>query len=287
MQVRRLQILSSRLVTSMFAGEYRSVFRGRGIEFEEVREYQPGDDIRGIDWNVTARSGHPYVKQYIEEREMTVMLLLDRSASLDCATPRITKSHLAAEVCSLLAFAAARSHDRVGLLSFTDRIERYLPPAKGTRHAQRLIAEALQPPTSSSRGTDLAGALDYLGRVQRRGCMLFIVSDFLSGDFRLALAAAARRHDVVAVSVTDPLDASLPDVGLLQVVEAETGVRRLVDTGNATVRQAWKQQAAMRQAELRGEFSTAGIAHLTVSTDRSPIHALDRFFRDRQRRLSR
>lgn len=284
-QVRRLQILSSRLVSSIFAGEYRSIFRGRGIEFEEVREYQPGDDVRSIDWNVTARCGRVFMKQYVEEREMTVMLLLDRSASLDCVSPRATKNRVAAEICALLAFAAARSHDRVGLLSFTDRVERYLPPAKGARHARRVIAEALQAP--AGRSTDLAGALDYLGRVQRRGCILFIISDFLSADFRLSLAGAARRYDVVAVSVTDPLDEELPDVGLLQMADAETGGRRLVDTSNSSVRQAWQQQAVMRQAELSRALSAAGIEHLRVATDSSPIQALVRFFHSRQRRLRR
>lgn len=281
-QVRRLQILSSRLVTGLFAGEYRSVFRGMGIEFEEVRAYQPGDDVRRIDWNVTARTGHPFVKQYVEARELSVMLLLDRSASLDNTTPRATKGHVAAEVCALLAFAAEHSHDRVGLLTFTDRVEHYVAPAKGIRHTRRLLAEALQPPTG--RGTRLASALDYLQRVQRRRSILFIISDFQSDDFLLPLAAAARQHDVVAVSVSDPLDDEMPNAGLLWLDDAETGTRRLVDTGAPAVRRAWQAQAATRQDELRRTLSVAGVEHLTIASDRPPVRALEQFFRGRQRR---
>ncbi len=286
LDIRRLQILSSRLVTSIFAGEYRSVFRGRGIEFEEVREYQPGDDTRSIDWNVTARTGHPFVKQYVEEREMTVMLVVDQSASLHCVTPRQTKSRVAAEICALLAFAAVRSHDRVGLLCFTDRIERYIPPAKGGRHAQRLIADVLRP-SPAGHGTDLAGALNYLERVLRRGSILFVISDFLAVDFRLPLAAAARRHDVVAVSVTDARDRAMPDGGLLRLADAETGVRRLVDTSDAKVRKAYEEHAIRRQAGLSETLTAAGVEHLAIATDTPPVRALTRFFQSRHGRRRR
>lgn len=285
-ELRRLEILSSRLVTSIFAGEYRSVFRGRGIEFEEVREYQPGDDIRGIDWNVTARAGRPFVKQYVEEREMTVMLLLDQSASMKRDTPRQTKDRVAAELCALLAFAAARSNDRIGLLSFTDRIEHYLAPAKGARHARRLIAEVLRA-SPAGRGTDLAGALDYLERVLRQRSILFLVSDFVSADFRVPLAAAARRHDVVAISVSDTLDEELPAAGLLRLADAETGAPRLVDSGDARVRQAYRAHAASRRDALSRVLASAGVEHLVVPGDGSPVQALTRFFHGRQRRLSR
>lgn len=283
--VRRLQILSSRLVTSIFAGDYQSVFRGRGIEFEEVREYQPGDDIRSIDWNVTARSGHPFVKQFIEEREMTVMILLDQSPSLDCVAPRRRKSWAAAEICALLSFAAARSNDRVGLMTFTDRIERYIPPAKGSRHVQRLIAELQQSP--EGQGTDLAGALKFMERVQRRGAILFLISDFLSGDFRLPLTAATRRHDVVAVSVTDKSDDQLPAVGLVWVTDPETGARRLIDAGAVKVREAYWNHAEIRRANLSHVFAEAGVDHLVVDADASPVQVLTRYFRSRRQRLSR
>jgi uncharacterized protein (DUF58 family) len=278
----RLRVISSRLVTGRFAGEYRSAFRGRGIEFEEVREYQPGDDVRGIDWNVTARSGRPFVKQYAEEREMTVMLLLDRSASLAWPSPSGAKGRTAAEICALLAYAAMRSNDRVGLLGFSDRIEHYLPPAKGTRHVQRLVSELGRPPRG--RGSDLAGALDYLARVQRRLSILVIVSDFLASDFRLPLIAAARRHDVVAIAPVDPLDEQLPNAGLLDLADPETGARRLTDSGNARVRAAWAAHATRRREELKALFAGVGVEHLRVATDTPPVDALTRFFLDRQRR---
>ena len=280
--IRRLQIHSSRLVTGIFAGEYQSVFRGRGIEFEEVREYQPGDDIRSIDWNVTARAGRPYVKQFVEEREMTVMLLLDRSASLECPGPRGTKSGVAAEVCALLAFAAARSNDRVGLLTCAQAVEQFIPPAKGGRQAQRIVAALLTRPPAG-RGTDLPGALDYLNRVSRRGATLCIVSDFQSFDFRSQLAAVARRHDVVAVLVSDLSDRELPEAGLLQVVDPESGSRRLIDTGSPRVREQYRREAAVRREELLGGFAAAGVKCLEVNTGEPPVHTLARFFQSRQR----
>ncbi len=283
--VRRLEVRASHLVTSLFAGAYRSVFRGRGIEFEEVREYQPGDDIRSIDWNVTARSGRPFVKRFIEEREMTVMILLDQSASLDCSTPRRAKSSQAAEICALLSFAAVRSNDRVGLISFTDRIESYIPPGKGSRHAQRLIAALVQAP--GGNGTDLAAALSYLERVQRRRAVLFLVSDFIAADFRLPLAAVSRRFEVIAISVSDSMDDELAAVGLIHVVDPETGARHLVDAGAAQVRESYRKHAAIRRGKLSQDFADAGVEHLSVDSGVAPVEALGRFFHSRRRRLSR
>jgi uncharacterized protein (DUF58 family) len=283
--VRRLEMLSSHLVTSIFAGAYRSVFRGRGIEFEEVREYQPGDDIRSIDWNVTARCGRPFVKRFVEEREMTVMILLDQSASLDCRAPRRAKSSLAAEICALLAFVAVRSNDRVGLITFTDRIESYIPPAKGSRHAQRLVAALLQAP--GGQGTDLAAALRYLERVQRRGSLLFVVSDFLAADFRLPLAAVARHYEVIAVSLTDASDDQLPAVGLLRVTDPESGNRHLVDTAAAEVRERYRLLAATRRSQLKQVLADTGVEHLIVDSAVPPLQALGRFFHSRRQRLSR
>ena len=283
--VRRLEVRASHLVTSIFAGAYQSVFRGRGIEFEEVREYQPGDDIRTIDWNVTARSGRPFVKRFIEEREMTVMILLDQSASLDCSTLRRAKSSQAAEICALLSFAAVRSNDRVGLISFTDRIESYIPPAKGARHAQRLIAALVQSP--EGHGTDLAAALSYLERVQRRRAVLFLVSDFLAADFRLPLAAVCRRFEVIAVTPTDTIDEDLPAIGLVRVVDPETGTRHLVDAGAPEVREGYRKHAAMRRGVLAQVFADAGVEHLAVDSGVPPVEALGRFFDSRRRRLSR
>lgn len=281
---RQLQILSTRLVTSIFAGAYKSVFRGRGIEFEELRDYQPGDDIRCIDWNVTARTGKPCIKRFVDEREMTVMLMLDRSASLGCPSPSGSKSAVAAEVCALLAVTAARSNDRIGLLSFGAGIESYIPPGKGLRHARRLIAEVAAP-ASAAGATDLAGALEYMQRVLRRPAILFIVSDFISADFRRALASAARRHDVVAVAVSDPHDFDLPDAGLLLVTDAESGRRRVVDSGSKKVRSAYSRQGAERLAALKQTVASAGADYLQVSTSTPPVQALHGFFRIRQRRM--
>lgn len=285
--MRRLQILSPRLVNSRFAGEYRSVFRGRGIEFEEVREYQPGDDIRNIDWNVTARTGRPFIKQFIEEREMTVILVLDRSASLQSASSQGSKARLGAEVCALLAFAAARSHDRVGLLKFSDHIEQYIPPAKGVRHVRRLVAEIRKPPETSNATTDLAGALRFLERVQRHGCILFLVSDFITTGYQSALTIASRRNDVVAVALSDPIDFELPDVGLVRMRDAESGYRRLVDSSNATVRQGYREHAAALRTALRSGLAGAGADLVEIGTADSPARALMHFFLERQLRLNR
>jgi len=281
--IRRLQVHSSRLVTSIFAGEFRSTFRGRGIEFETVREYQPGDDVRCIDWNVTARSGRPFVKQFVEEREMTVMLLLDRSASLECPSPHGPKSRVAAEISALLAFSAVRSNDRIGLLTFSNHVDSFVPPGKGKRHAQRLIAEIVERPGSG--GTGLAGALDYLQRVVRRPAIVFIISDFVCSDIQSPLASVARRHDVVAVAISDPHDLQIPEAGLLQVTDPETGRRRLIDTASAPVVQAFAGQAARRRNLLHQAVNAAGAELLTVSTTSPPVHAMIGFFQRRQRRL--
>lgn len=284
--IRRLELLSSKFVTSIFAGEYRSVFRGRGIEFDAVREYQPGDDVRSIDWNVTARAGRPFVKQFIEEREMTVLLMLDLSSSLQCPTAHGRRSRTAGEVVALLAFAAARSNDRIGLLTFTDRVESYIAPGKGPRHVQRLIAQGLQQPPTGS-GTDLSCALDFINLTQRRSAILFVISDFLTGEFARPLALAARRHDIVAIKVTDSTDADLPTAGLLKIADPETGAARLVDTSSPKVRRAYAGYAARRESTLKQVFDTVGIEYLSVDTDGTPMHCLARFFRRRQRRPGR
>ncbi|WP_026840915.1 DUF58 domain-containing protein [Citrifermentans bremense] len=281
-QLRRLRVLSSRLVTGLFAGEYRSVFKGRGMEFESVREYQPGDDVRNIDWNVTARAGRPFLKQFVEERELNLMLLVDRSASLACPTPRGAKSRLAAEAAALLALAAAKSNDRVGLITCSDRVESFIPPAKGARQAQRIVA-SLSCGASSGGGTDLAAALDYLARVDRRAGTLCIVSDFLSPDFSRELAAVARRHEVVALVVTDPSDFELPDSGLLDLCDEENGKRSLIDSASPRVRRFFREAALERRARLLEAFASLGVKHLELSTTEPPLHALVRFFQGNRR----
>jgi uncharacterized protein (DUF58 family) len=280
---RRLQILSTRLVTSLFAGAYKSVFRGRGIEFEELCEYQPGDDIRSIDWNVTARSGSPFIKRFAEEREMTVMLMLDRSASLVCPSPNRPKHEAAAEVCALLATAAERNNDRIGLLTFGGGIECFIPPGKGSRHVRRLIAEIAVSPAAPS-GTDLSGALNYLTRVTRRPLILFVVSDFICADFSNALALVARRHDTVAIALSDPHDLNLPDVGLLQVSDAESGQGRVIDTSSGAVRSAYTRLAALRQSAIRQTIVAAGAAMVPLCTTAHPAQVLSGFFQARQQR---
>jgi uncharacterized protein (DUF58 family) len=281
-QSRRLRLQSSRLVSGFFAGEYRSVFRGRGIEFETVREYQPGDDVRCIDWNVTARCGRPFLKQFVEERELNLMLLVDRSASLASPTPRGARSRLAAEAAALLTFAAARSNDRVGLISCSDRMESFIPPAKGARQAQRIVA-SLGFDAPSGRGTDLSGALDFFSRVSRRSGTLCIVSDFICPDFSRELAAVARRHEVMALVVTDPNDIELPQAGLLDLADEESGRRTLVDCSNKEVRLAYREGALARRARLLQGFASAGVKHLELSTARPPLHDLVRFFQGHRR----
>lgn len=275
---RRLRIYTTRWVDSIFTGEYRSAFRGRGIEFDEVRAYQPGDDIRSIDWNVTARSGRPFIKRYVEERQMTVLILLDRSSSLEGAGPRKSKAQLAQEICALLILAATRSNDCVGLMTFADRVESCIPPGKGMRHAVRLLAELSRPPTSAERGTDLAGALRYFDRVQRRPCIAVLVSDFIADEFQRPLAAVGGRHDVVAISLTDTFDRELPDAGLLRVRDMESGNPRLIDTHCPATRSAYRYRAQQKQIEIEQCFRAAGVGHLAVATDALPAQALTQFF---------
>src|SRR5947209_11531856 len=245
-QVRRLQIRARRAVENLLGGEYHSVFKGTGIAFEEVREYQPGDDIRSIDWNVTARMGHPFVKRFIEERELTVMLLVDTSASQQFGTLFQQKREVAAELAAVLAFSAVSNNDRVGLVQFTDRVERFVPPHKGTRHVLRLIRDVLffQP---ERRGTSLREGLDFLNRVVRRRVIVFLMSDFLDTGFERAYKRAGRRHDLVGVRITDPREETLPSVGLVQLEDAETGQRLLLDPRSRGARERYGDTARQRR----------------------------------------
>lgn len=280
---RHLQILSTRLVSTLFAGTYKSVFRGRGMEFGELCDYQPGDDIRNIDWNVTARSGRPFIKRFVEEREMTVMILLDRSASLNCPSPARAKYDAAQEVSAILATVAGRNNDRAGLITFGEGVQCYIPPGKGLRHTRRLITE-IASNRSAASASDLAAALNYLNSVIRRPVILFIISDFICTDFTAPLASAARRHDTVAIAVNDPHDLNLLDVGLLQVADAETGQRRVIDTGSVKVRSEYARLAAIRMADTYKTVTAAGAELLPLATTVNPVQALSRFFQTRQRR---
>jgi uncharacterized protein (DUF58 family) len=281
--VRKIQIRTSHLVSDLFAGQYQSVFKGRGMEFAEVRLYQPGDEIRTIDWNVTARAGEPYVKRYAEERELTVMLLVDASASTHFASVRQLKSTLAAELAAVLAFSAITNNDKVGLVMFTDQIELALPPRKGTHHVLRVIREVLSC-RPSGRGTDIAGALEHLAHVAKRRCVVFIVSDFLDPNCRTALTIAARRHDVIAVVLDDPREATMPDVGLVELEELESGERYVVDTGDRRVRADFAKQAAEARRARDRMLRTADVDEIGITTDRPYTEALLRFFRMRERR---
>jgi len=285
-EVRRLEITTRHLVRDIMAGEYSSAFRGRGVEFAEVREYQPGDDIRTIDWNVTARLGSAYVKRFLEERELTILFLADVSASGGFGTRRRTKGELALEVAAVLALAAARNNDRVGVAFATDRIEHYVAPAKGRRQALRVISDLLsyQP---GSPGTDLARALTELEPVLRRRAVIFLLSDFLAAGYGPALARLARRHDVIGVQVADPRERELPDVGLVTLWDPETGAWRIVNTGDALVRRRFRDRAETWDRELVETFSESGADLLRLETGEPYADALIAFFRRRERMLWR
>jgi uncharacterized protein (DUF58 family) len=285
-QVRRLQIRARRAVEDLLGGEYHSVFKGTGIAFEEVREYQPGDDIRTIDWNVTARMGHPFIKRFVEERELTVVLLVDCSASNQFGTRQQPKREVAAELAAILAFSAITNNDRVGLVAFTDRVEKFVPPRKGTRHVLRLIRDVLffQP---VHRGTCLREALDYLNRVLHRRAIVFFLSDFLDRDYEKAFQRTGKRHDLIAVPITDPREEELPAVGLLELEDAETGRQVLVDTSRAEVRTAYAAQARRRRENMRQLARSARVDLIEVATDGGHLDALIHFFKLRERRLKR
>jgi uncharacterized protein (DUF58 family) len=287
-QVRRLELGLRRLVRDVFAGQYGSVFKGRGVEFADLREYQYGDDVRTIDWTVTARSTTTYVRRYVEERELTAVLLIDRSAS-DMFGSRVrSKARLATEVCAVLALAASRNHDRIGLLTFTDRVEQYLAPGKGRRQARRVLRElvAFQP---TGRGTDVDAALRYTDRVLRRRAVVFIVSDFLTprATYTRALDAVAARHDTIAVQLVDPRERTLPDVGLLTVRDPESGRWRTIDTGSAAVRSDYASRGTRFDDELRRSFERRGVDCIRLETGQSYVAPLVAFFRRRERRQVR
>jgi len=283
-RVRRIEITTRRLVTDVFAGEYRSTYRGRGMEFSEVREYQIGDDIRSIDWNVTARTGKPHVKVFSEERELTVILMVDMSSSGEFGTAVRSKRRLAVEVAALLAFAAIRNNDRVGLIAFTDRIEKYVPSKKGANHGMRLISELVSLAPRGSR-TDLSGALEYLMRVQRRRAVVFLISDLLAEGFERNMRIVNRKHDLTVLPLSDPREESLPDVGLIWLEDAETGRRVLVDTSDRYVRRVITQSSSERRAQLEGLFRSTDIDVVPLHTDRDYSAPIANFFRQRARRF--
>jgi uncharacterized protein (DUF58 family) len=282
-QIRRLHWKARRAVEDLLGGEYHSVFKGTGIVFEDVRAYQPGDDVRMIDWNVTARMGQPFIKRFVEERELTVLLMVDCSGSQLFGTQMQQKREVAAELAAVLAFSAIRNNDKVGLISFSDRVERFVPPGKGARHVLRIIRDILFF-QAQHRGTSLAEALHYLNRVQRRRAIVFLLSDFLDKDFEGALKRTGRRHDLIAVRIRDPREEELPAVGLLQLEDAETGRPLVIDTSSARVRRAFAENARRRRDALTQVTRSAGIDLIDVSTQGGHLDALIRFFHLRERR---
>ena len=282
-KIRHIEIRTSHLVDAAVAGQYQSTFKGRGMEFEEVRDYQIGDDVRAIDWNVSARYGHPFVKVLREERELTVMLLVDLSRSHQFGTHRQLKSELAAEVCATLAFSAVRNNDKIGMISFTERAESYVPPRKGTRHVLRLIRDLLylQP---ASRGTNIAAAFEHLNRVTRRRCVVFVVSDFLARGYEQAMRVAQRRHDLIPITITDPREVELPDVGIIELIDAETDETVLVDTSDQRLRRQYSASAAVRADERIQLFRRCNVDSIDVTTGESFIEPLNRFFQARKAR---
>ncbi len=282
-KIKAIQIRTQRLVTDALAGEYESAFKGRGMEFEEVREYQPGDDVRHIDWNVTARTGHPHVKVHREERELTVILLVDVSSSGAFGSTGKLKNEVAAEVAAVLAYAAIRSNDRVGLIIFTDGIERYIPPKKGRAHVWRVIREILTfRPTR--RATDLEGALEFLGKVTRRRAVVFVISDFLDEGYSDRLRVGARRHDMTAVSVTDPREVDLPSIGLIELEDAETGEVILVDTRDQNVTQGFRILGSDDRIDRSNLFRGSDVGEIRIRTDEATIEPIIRFFRAKEHR---
>ena len=283
-QVRWIEITTRGLVNEVFSGEYHSVFKGRGMSFAEVREYQYGDDIRGIDWNVTARTGSPHVKIFEEERELTLMLVADVSASSQFGTRGRMKSELAAELCGVLAFSAIKNNDKVGLILFSDRIEKFVPPRKGRRHGLRVLRELLYHPAEGT-GTDIAGALEYLARVTRRRAVVFLVSDFMAGGYGQALSVAARRHDLVAVRVGDRREEDVPPMGFVEFEDPESGERVVVNTSGRAFRGRFREIREGARERVDELFRRSRIDAIDVTTGVAYDRALRRFFEERARRV--
>lgn len=282
-KVRQIQIRTSRTVNDVLAGQYHSAFRGRGMEFEEVCPYQFGDDVRLIDWNVSARYGEPFIKKFREERELTVMLVVDVSPSGLFGSDRQFKLDVATELCAVLAFSAIRSNDKVGLILFADTVELYIPAKKGTKHVLRIIRELLyhQP---QGRGTDISEALSFLNRVTRRKAVCFLVSDFLASEYEPALRIARRRHDLIPIVVTDPREMTLPNVGLIELEDPETGETALIDTTSRSLRERYANRMRAQREERETMFRRMDTSTIDIRTDQSYVEPLVRFFHQKERR---
>ncbi|MBN1910531.1 MAG: DUF58 domain-containing protein [Pirellulales bacterium] len=283
-RVQRIEIVANRKVDDLLAGQYKSVFRGRGMEFDEVRQYEPGDDIRSIDWNVTARAGTPFIKRFVEERELTVMFAVDVSASGAFGSASRSKLDTAVEVAAMLMFSALKNNDKVGLVTFCDDVVDFYPPRKGKANVLHLIRElvAVEP---IARETNLAAALDYLGRVQKRRAVVFMLSDFLAPTAQKALAVCNRRHDLVGITVTDPREHELPDVGFITLCDAETGELVEVDTSSPEVRSLFARQTAQRSESISNQLAKCGVDELSVHANEEYLTNVRRFFRMREKRF--
>lgn len=282
-KVHQIQIISRKLVDELLGGEYKSAFKGRGMEFDEVREYQLGDEIRTIDWNVTARTGKPFVKRFVEEREQLIFFLVDLSASGRFGSVGKSKNEIATELCALLAFSAIKNNDKVGLLLFTDQIELFIPPDKGEQHILRMIHELLSFKPKSN-GTSISCALDYLGVMVQKRCVTFLFSDFQDTDYQHALKLAALHYDLIVITLADPRELTLPNAGLVELMDEETGEQTMIDTSSAAVQKRFKIAAHAHQLELKESFARLNIDQIAIQTDQDYIQHLIRFFRSRDRR---
>ena len=285
-KVKRIEISTRGLVNEVFSGEYHSVFKGRGMEFAEVREYQIGDDIRTIDWNVSARSGSPYVKVFDEERELTVMLMVDVSASGSFGTASQLKGEVAAELCAVLAFSAIKNNDKVGLMIFSDKIEKFIPPRKGKQHVLRVIREILYFKPEEAK-TDLSIALEYLNRVIKRKSIVFIISDFLTENYEKALQVANKKHDIISIDIIDPREVELPNVGFLELEDAETGETVIIDTGSTEIRETFFSESQEERDKREKFFKSIGVDNINILTDRSYVEPITKFFKMRAKRMSK
>jgi len=285
-KVRRIEIKTRRMVTDALAGEYHSIFKGRGMEFSEVREYQMGDDIRTIDWNVTSRTGNLHVKKFTEERELTVLLVLDVSGSSDFGTRSRFKREVAAEMGALLAFSAIKNNDRVGAIVFTNEVEMYIPPRKGRAHVLRVIRDLLYfEPTG--KGTNLAHACEYLNRITRKRAVVFVLSDFMDSNFDKPMQVAAKKHDLISIFISDPRESELPPVGLVELEDAETGRKILLDTSDGDAMRAYRESVESHRRAQQAALTTMGVDIIDIRTDVPYDKPLLRFFEMRERRLRR
>ncbi|MFC1554253.1 DUF58 domain-containing protein [candidate division KSB1 bacterium] len=283
-KVKRIEIQTRGIVNDVFSGQYHSIFKGRGMDFSEVREYQYGDEVRKIDWNVSARAGHPFVKVFEEERELTVMLLVDVSSSANFGTFNQMKGELAVELCAVLAFSAIKNNDKVGLIIFTDRIEKYIPPKKGKSHVLRVLRELLFFKPEGVE-TDINAALEYLNRVTKKKATVFLVSDFISDDFKKSLQIANKKHDIVALTIVDPRERAMPDIGLVELEDAETGETVIVDTSDHALMNMFSSKSEEERLKREKIFKSLNIDSIDIFTDRSYVKPLVKFFRMRAKRF--